>query len=83
MTQRHTHGRKMVNFEMFNTTDRKQTSFSNHHPSSSTDLESSQKQVEADKKAIEELIRERDILNKVSVIVYSSVTHYQPSWDIL
>ncbi|XP_070839620.1 cilia- and flagella-associated protein 58 [Chaetodon trifascialis] len=28
------------------------------------DLESSQKQVEADKKAIEELIRERDILNK-------------------
>uniref|UniRef100_A0A3B4GAQ8 Cilia- and flagella-associated protein 58 central coiled coil domain-containing protein n=1 Tax=Pundamilia nyererei TaxID=303518 RepID=A0A3B4GAQ8_9CICH len=49
---------------MFNTTDRQQTSFSNHHPSSSTDLESSQKQVEADKKAIEELIRERDILNK-------------------
>lgn len=68
---------------MFNTTDQQQTSFSNHHPSSSTDLESSQKQVEADKKAIEELIRERDILNKVSVIAYSAVTHYQPSWDIL
>lgn len=36
---------------------------------SSTDLESSQKQVEADKKASDELIRERDILNKVCVVM--------------
>lgn len=33
--------------------------------SPSTDLESSQKQVESDRKAIDELVRERDILNKV------------------
>lgn len=31
----------------------------------SADLESSKKQVEVDRKAAEELIRERDILNKV------------------
>ena len=34
--------------------------------SPSADLESSRKQVEADKKAQDELIRERDLLNKVS-----------------
>lgn len=33
------------------------------------DLESSQKQVEADKKAIEELIRERDMLSKVLYVL--------------
>ena len=41
----------------------------------SADLESSQKQVEADKKAIDELTRERDILNKVPTEPY---THIQP-----
>lgn len=46
----------------------------------SPDLESSQKQVEVDKKSIDELIRERDILNKVSGLVHvlSSECQLQP-----
>lgn len=37
------------------------------------DLEASQKQVETDRKAIDELIRERDILNKVHVLTEAVV----------
>ena len=35
------------------------------------ELESSKKQAEADKKAIDDLVRERDILNKVRQYVYT------------
>ena len=38
------------------------------------ELEASKKQAEQDKKAIDELVRERDILNKVSVKRISSIT---------
>ncbi|XP_023121554.1 cilia- and flagella-associated protein 58 [Amphiprion ocellaris] len=41
------------------------------------DLESSQKQVEADKKAIDELIRERDILNKNMIKALQSTEKQQ------
>lgn len=35
-----------------------------------SELESSKKQAEADKKAIDDLVRERDILNKVQYKIY-------------
>ena len=43
----------------------------NIYTTSFPELESSKKQAEADKKAIDDLVRERDILNKVRQYVHT------------